>query len=139
MGPFHLLLNEVCKRPAMYVGHRDFYQVATFLRGYDCALELRPDLKDTGLSGFRDWQAVKLDSCVKSGWEEIIPREDTGADKFRALRQLFAVFALDREARGLRAIRAEFEQLEHTVRKRDCWCELPPEERETWQPRQKRP
>jgi len=126
---------NVCKRPAMYVGVKDFAIACAFLDGYDFAMtELRPDLKDTGFRGFREWLAVTLDSCVRSGWSEIIVREDTGSDKFQALERLFDEFARDRsDERKMSAILAKYQTLGRG-RERTCWCELPPEERVNWRP-----
>ena len=131
---FRELLNNVCKRPAMFVGRSDFDLAATFLHGYDWALRnLSPDVRNSGLSGFREWLAVRLDSCVRSDWSEIIRREDTGPDKFEALARLYEEFWQDRKEWGLEAILADFERLQSVVtrglRNRTCWCEKPIEER----------
>ena len=114
----------------MYVGRKDFRLVVAFLNGYERALvNLRPDLKDTGLDGFGEWLAVRLDSCVMSHWSEIIFREDTGSDKFQALESLFDEFVRrSQSASGLEAIVADFELLTtRSIRDlgdRSCWCDL---------------
>jgi hypothetical protein len=124
----------------MYVGSDDFRLAAVFLQRYDAALaNLRPDLKETGLTGFREWLAVRLDSCVKSCWSEIILREDTGSEKFEALEVLFEEFSSDRKARGVEAILGDFKRLQDaalagTRNRRSCWCELSPQERDQWRP-----
>jgi hypothetical protein len=132
---FRELLDNVCKRPGMFVGRHDFDLAATFLRGYDWALRnLSTDVRDSGFSGFREWLAVRLDSCVRSFWSEIIRREDTGPDKFEALARLYEEFWQDRKTRGLAAILADFEQLQvadrRGLRNRTCWCQRPIEERD---------
>jgi hypothetical protein len=138
MDPFRKVLDLVCKRPAMYVGSADFLTVCTYLSGYDHAVgDLRPDLHDGGLAGFRDWLAVRLYSCVKSDWSEIILREDTGADKFEALVRLYDEFASDRSVRGLGTILEDCERRKWSgafKNDRTCWCELPPDERKHWRP-----
>jgi hypothetical protein len=123
----------------MYVGYMDLDRVAIFLGGCDFALGmLRPDLKDTGFSGFREWLAVRLDSCLRTGWSSIITYEDTGPDKVAAFERLYDEFCQDRRERGLEAIHADYERLVAASlagkRKRTCWCELPPEERDQWRP-----
>jgi len=113
MDSFRTALGDVRYRPGMYVGTDDFLLVGTFLNGYDMAMmDLRPDLTDSGLSGFRKWLAVRLDSCVKTDWSEIIFREDTGPDKFEALVRFYDEFAGDRSVRGLNAIPSRF-RIEH--------------------------
>jgi hypothetical protein len=139
MDSFHEVLRNVCKRPALYVGINDFRLASAFLDGYDSALEdLRPDLAGSGLFGFGKWLAVRLDSCARSGWSEIILREDTGADKFEALERLFDEFSRERSERGLEEVFAAFKLLDWG-RDRTCWCELPPDQRDQWRPEYKRP
>ncbi len=76
---FRELVSNICKHPQMYVGRKDFDLAVMFRRGFDSALgNLPPNVRNSGLSGFREWLAVRLDSCVKSDWSEIILREDTG-------------------------------------------------------------
>jgi hypothetical protein len=138
MDPFCKILGEVCKRPGMYVGYNDFILASRFLIGYDMAIaERRPDLGETALSGFTDWLAVRLDSCVKSHRPEILLREDIGPDKFEALLRLYDEFTRDRNVRGLNAILADFKELKRATwagRARDCWCALPPVEWDEWRP-----
>jgi hypothetical protein len=122
----------------MYVGSTDFITVCKYLSGYNHAVgDLRPDLGDGGLAGFRQWLAVRLYSCVKSDWSEIILREDTGDDKFAALVQLYDEFESDRSVRGLGTILADFERRKWRgaiKNDRTCWCELPPDEQKQWRP-----
>jgi hypothetical protein len=130
---FREVLISVCRRPAIYVGRKDFDLAVAFLDGYDEALrDWVPSMRDRGLSGFREWLAVRLDSCMRSHWPEIIRREDTGPDKFEALERLYEEFWCDRGARGLEAILAEYEQLRVAARRRDrkCWCEEPGPDRD---------
>jgi hypothetical protein len=135
MRSFREILGDVCMRPGMWVGRSDFDRACTFLIGYDTALrDLRPDLKDTGFNRFREWLAVRLDSCVNSCWSEIILREDTGSDKFQALERLFDEFERDRsDEQKMKAVLKKFYYLD-SGRERTCWCELPPEERDNWKP-----
>jgi hypothetical protein len=128
MTTFEDLLKSVCKRPAMYVGRGDFELAAAFFDGYHSALvDVLPDAQDAGLSCFREWLAVRLDSCLRSHWSEIIRREDTGSNKFEALERLYEEFSRDRSARGTGAILADYKRLESAVfqglRNRHCWCE----------------
>ncbi len=105
---FRVFLGEVCKRPQMYVGREDFELAAAFLDGFDSALSfLPPDVRHSGLSGFREWLAVRLNSCVRSPWWEIICREHTGLDQFESLQRLYEEFWHDRNERGLEAIGAD--------------------------------
>ncbi len=142
---FHDRLREVCKRPGMYVGSRNFHEATAYLFGYDSALhDTRPDRRDDGLLGFREWLAVGLDSCMKSQWPEIIFREFPDEDKFEKLEQLYEEFARDRDERGLEAIRKDYETRESAMlsgsnaQNRDCWCLLPTkEERDRWRPRKR--
>ena len=140
MTLFRRMLRDVCKRPGMYVGIPDFALACAFLSGYDFALgDVRRELEETGLRGFREWLAVKLDSCVRSDWSEIILRENTGSDKFLALERLFDELEQDRDDdRKMQAILAKYETL-GLRRERTCWCELPWEERASWTPGYRRP
>ncbi len=128
MSAFRKKLGEVCLRPRMYVGRADFKLAAAFLSGYEFAIdELCPDQKGCGLSGFTPWLAVHLDSCVRSGWDEILLHEEVGPDKFEALLRLYDEFSRDRAEKGLQAIRDDYERLVERVfrkeRNRVCWCE----------------
>jgi hypothetical protein len=128
MDEFHELLKTVCKRPGMYVEQWNFDRVALFLKGCDLAWDhLKPGEKNTGFNGFRQWVAVRLDSCVRTDWSAIIANEDVGPDKIAALVQLYGEFVKDRQSRGLDSIRADFERLSNAVwaveRKRTCFCE----------------
>jgi hypothetical protein len=95
-------------------------------------------------------------------WEEIIVREDTGENKFDALRELYAEFVRFRSERGVDLLLADFERLKNThsiergtrtccldprvfgillpndlareLTHRLCWCCMPDEEREKWRP-----
>jgi hypothetical protein len=134
---FNDLLQGVCLRPAMYVGARDFRLVAAFLNGYSCALyDVRADPKEA-LCGFREWLAVRLNSCVKSAWDEIIVREHPGEDHFEALIRLYAEFSGDRSEGRLAEILERFKGLGWR-RDRTCWCELPLAERDQWKPGSRR-
>jgi hypothetical protein len=138
MTKFHQPLESVCRRPVMHVGSDDFRVVAAFLQGYSCALcELHPDLED-GFGGFRQWLAVRLDSCVKSEWVEIIVREHPGADLFKVLPLLYSEFARDRSEGRLAEILERFKGLGWR-RDRTCWCELKGQDRDQWRPGYRRP
>src|SRR4051794_7316425 len=101
MHPFRKILGEVCKRPGMHVGSADLRSVSLLLEGVDFAIkELRPDLGDGGLSGFREWLSVRVNSCVRSAWSAMMLREGTGPDKFEALVELHDEFVRDRSIRG---------------------------------------
>src|SRR5690348_5149403 len=137
MRTFRETLGRVCKHPALFVGRADFALAAAYLNGYEAALcDRASGPEPTGLAGFQEWLSVRLDSCCKSVWQEIILREDTGPDKFAALERLYEEFERDRGARGLAAILADFERLQRAslvgARERSCWCELPAAEREGW-------
>lgn len=163
MQTFHQLLDSVCLRPGMYVAHDEsFHEAAALLRGYDFALcEFRPDLRDTGLTGFQEWLVFRLDSCPRSGWEEVVVREETGENKFDALRSLYAEFARYRSENGVDSLLARYERftvptiaegirtcrldprvfvvpLSSEITKgimcRLCFCGMPFEERNNWRP-----
>lgn len=139
MATFHEVLREVCLRPEMFVGSRDFRLVGAYLNGYDGALyDQCPDLHE-GLGGeFPKWLAVRLDSCVRSGWDEIILREHPGADHFEILERLYGEYARDRSEGKLDEILEQYKGLGWN-RDRTCWCELPMEERDQWRPGYRRP
>ena len=126
MRTFREVLGDVCKRPAMYVGCADFALAAAYLDGYASGLrDHSPSSAQAGLAGFREWLSVRLDSCRKSGWQEIIAREDTGPDKLTALVRLYDEFDCERSVRGLDSLLEEYERVRFTPRDRVCWCEHP--------------
>lgn len=136
---FHEFLATVCKRPIMYVGSSDFRLVAAFLDGYSSAIfMLRPEIKDGLGNDFREWLVIRLDSCVRSSWQEIIVREHPEADPFEVLPRLYGEYVRDRSEGKLPAMLKQFQSL-GWGRDRVCWCELTGEEREQWRPGYRRP
>lgn len=128
---FQEFLALVCKRPVMYVGSNDFRVVAAFLDGYCWALSAE---NQDGLGkDFCEWLVVRLDSCVRSQWHDIIVREHPESDPFEILPRLYGEFVRDRSEGKLPAMLKQFQSLGWD-RDRVCWCELTGEERERWRP-----
>jgi hypothetical protein len=81
MSPIIDLLNEIRRRPAMYIGCNSVVRLAFFLRGYCYALNQHCAMKnDQFLQGFRDWIANKYSVKSSQGWESIIQFYSAGEE-----------------------------------------------------------
>jgi len=90
------LINNIVRRPTMYVGNCEFAEVAAFIEGFAFAsVEIHNELRD-----FNRWLAVRLDFPRNWMWngamKQIYP------DSEGALRELSRLFK-------------EFKQSEHAV------------------------
>lgn len=72
MGYMLEILNEVRRRPGMYIGIPSLIRLASFLRGYDYALlKQDPAKNDPLLELFRDWIHRRFQT-TKLSWEDAI-------------------------------------------------------------------
>jgi DNA gyrase/topoisomerase IV subunit B len=73
MSTFIELLNEIRKRPVLYIGSYSLIKLAAFLRGYSHAVDTHCDLKTSEfLRGFGEWIANKFSVTISQSWENII-------------------------------------------------------------------
>jgi hypothetical protein len=69
------LLNEIRKRPAMYLGIASISLLAEFLRGYTYArkqLEAIPSAEEQQLQDFQSWLPSRLNVDAKCSWDRVI-------------------------------------------------------------------
>jgi hypothetical protein len=108
MSDFVALLDEIAKRPAMYVGECRLRSVGVYLAGYDHAIG---DLgqADTPLAGWGRWVESRfLISHPDWHWTRILLHV-YGSERIaiEALPELYREFLSARESHGIEGIEAE--------------------------------
>jgi excisionase family DNA binding protein len=93
---FCWFIRSACRRPKMYVGKQSFELLATFLSGYDHALDrgqARP--RSWGLSEFGHWLVQQLNLSSSLGWERMMMKSfPDETEAFARLPQLYEKFLL---------------------------------------------
>src|SRR5262245_59906823 len=108
MPDFAALLDEVCRRPGLYVGRCSLRSVAFYLNGYDHAL-LEIGNAQTPWGGFQRWVELRfLISHAAWHWSRILLHV-YGSDEaaIAALPGLYREYLSQREAVGADGIEAE--------------------------------
>ena len=96
---FCWLIRQACQRPQIFVGKRSFELLATFLSGYDHALDHqqanRSNPRSWGLSEFGHWLAPQLNLSSSLGWQRMMMESFPGdTEAFVRLPQLYEEFLL---------------------------------------------
>jgi hypothetical protein len=93
---FCWLIRSACQRPQIYVGKQTFELLATFLDGYDHALDRQQaNPRSWGLREFGYWLGPKLNHSTSRHWLYMMMKsypDDTEA--FARLPQLYEEFLL---------------------------------------------
>jgi len=93
---FCWLIRQACGRPRMYVGKQSFELLATFLDGYDHALnrgQARP--RSWGLSEFGHWLVPQLNLSSSLGWRQMMMESfPDETEAFAQLPHLYEEFLL---------------------------------------------
>jgi hypothetical protein len=91
------VLNELRRRPGMYIGSPSVIRLAAFLHGYDYALwKLDGRALDPLLADFRDWIQRRFQT-TSVGWEDLIVRHSKNEDDaWKRLWDLFDEFQAER-------------------------------------------
>ena len=76
---FTALVDELAKRPAMYVGSSSLYAVCAFVNGFDLARDGAP------LEGFREWMVLRLNRESSLVWPAMTRLITMPDDSFREL------------------------------------------------------
>lgn len=111
---FYALLEELKKRPGMYIGGKSVIHLAHFLDGIGYALfDLAEQNSDTDfLLGFQEWIQIKYDIPSSQHWSRILlffsANEEDAFDSF--YKQLEEFLALPREVRDYTNILATKEK-----------------------------
>ena len=94
---FVLLVREACARPKVYVGKESFELAATFLDGYDSALDRESNsTRDWGLKNFGDWLGPLLNHSTSLHWRQMMTLSfPEDATAFSQLPQLYEEFLID--------------------------------------------
>ena len=91
------VLNELRRRPGMYIGRPSVIRLAAFLRGYDYALsKLDGRSVDPILPAFRDWIHQRFQTR-KVSWEDLILQHSKDEeDAWKGLWELFDEYLAER-------------------------------------------
>src|SRR5438093_11566034 len=104
------LLQEIRKRPGMYIGWPSLSRLSGFLRGYDYALfKLRDDPGDPFFLSFQEWIERRLQAKGEF-WENAILRQ-TGseAEAFDRFWELLDEYEAEQESDGQQANRVDIQ------------------------------
>jgi hypothetical protein len=89
MSHLHSLLNDLRRRPGMYIGAPSLTRLAAFLLGYDYArYELRAEAADPFFVSFQEWIEQRLQSPHRAWDEAILSQSGSEAEGFERFWQL---------------------------------------------------
>lgn len=93
---FCWLIRGACQRPQMYVGKQNFELLATFLAGYDHALDSQQaKSRGWGLKEFGHWLAPQLGLSSSLVWTEVMMKSfPDETEAFAQLPHLYEEFLL---------------------------------------------
>ena len=105
---FALILEQLCERPAMFIGCNTIFGVSTYLAGY-CDAHERANVGSDPMRGFFRW--IEMRFVVSSPawhWTRILLHEyGTEAHCIAALPKLYSEFKADLATHGLDWIHSE--------------------------------
>lgn len=106
-------LEEMARRPAMYVGRCSLWDLGNYLSGYTAGYAQRHDGEDHPFAGFSFWVEMKFVICHPAWhWTRILLHEyGDDASAIAALPVLYHEFRLDVERLGFEELRLKKEKL----------------------------